>query len=106
MMERRPVGATDVRLSVVGLGAAWLGHDLSDPSEVSRAGEALRAAHEVGVNWVDTSENYFNFGNEAVIGEALRGMPERLPGVFEGGTRGEARRRCDRLQAGAGSAGV
>ena len=75
-MEQRPVGATDVRLSVVGLGGAWLGHDLSDASEVSRAGEVLRAAHEAGVNWVDTSENYFDFGNEAVIGEALRGMPD------------------------------
>ena len=75
-MEQRPVGATDVRLSVVGLGGAWLGHDLSDRSEVARAGEVLRVAHEVGVNWVDTSENYFDFGNEAVIGEALRGMPD------------------------------
>lgn len=75
-MEQRRVGATNVRLSVVGLGGAWLGHDPSDRTEVARAGEVLRAAEEVGVNWVDTSENYFDTGNEAVIGEALVGMPD------------------------------
>lgn len=71
-MEERPVGATDLRLSVVGLGGAWLGHDPGDSSDVSRAVSVLRAAQEAGVNWVDTSENYFDTGNEAVIGLALR----------------------------------
>src|SRR5436305_9063833 len=71
-MEERRVGATDLRLSVVGLGGAWLGHDPGDLSEVDRAVGVLRAAGEAGVNWVDTSENYFDTGNEAVIGAALR----------------------------------
>jgi aryl-alcohol dehydrogenase-like predicted oxidoreductase len=74
-VERRRVGTTDLQLSVVGLGGAWLGHDSSDPSEVSRASAVLRAAHETGVNWVDTSENYFDTGNESVIGVGLREMP-------------------------------
>lgn len=72
------VGKTDILLSKVGLGGAWLGHDLDDPSEVSRATAVLRAAADAGVNWVDTSENYFNTGNEAVIGAALREMPEQF----------------------------
>ena len=62
--------------SVVGLGGAWLGHDVADQSEVSRATAVLRAADETGVNWVDTSENYFDTGNEAVIGIALQEMPD------------------------------
>ena len=77
-MEERPVGTTDLRLSVVGLGGAWLGHDPSDSSEVSRAAVVLRAAHKAGVNWVDTSENYFDTGNEAVIGKALREMSDDM----------------------------
>lgn len=52
VVEQRSVGATDIQLSVVGLGGAWLGHDPSDPSEVSRAVGVLRAACQAGVNWV------------------------------------------------------
>ncbi len=75
-------------LSVVGLGGAWLGHDVDDTSEVSQALDVLRAVAETGVNWVDTSENYFDTGNETVIGIALREMPELLPRLLEGGSRG------------------
>ena len=106
-MEERPVGATDLRLSVVGLGGAWLGHDPGDSSEVSRAAGVLRAAHEAGVNWVDTSENYYDTGNEAVIGDALREMSDAMlvcskvaPGAgMSGGGTGfrpeQVRRACE-----------
>lgn len=77
-MERRRIGTTDVELSVVGLGGAWLGHDVDDASEVARATEVLRATEEAGVNWVDTSENYFDTGNEAVIGMALQGLADSV----------------------------
>jgi aryl-alcohol dehydrogenase-like predicted oxidoreductase len=92
----------------VGLGGAWVGHDPFDPSEVARAASVLHAALDVGVNWVDTSENYFDTGNEAVIGKALREMPETFlvcskaaPGaVMSGGGSGfrpeQIRRACER----------
>jgi aryl-alcohol dehydrogenase-like predicted oxidoreductase len=63
----------DVSLSPVGLGGVPLGHDASDASHVSRVVAVLEAAVSAGTNWVDTSENYFDTGNEAVIGAALRG---------------------------------
>jgi aryl-alcohol dehydrogenase-like predicted oxidoreductase len=75
-MQRRRVGATDIEVSAIGLGGAWLGHEVDDASGVARAHAVLQAADECGVNWVDTSENYFDTGNEAVIGAALRSMPE------------------------------
>ena len=71
IMEQRGIGGSDVRLSVVGLGGAWLGHDLENAAEVSRARDVVRAAAEAGMNWVDTSENYFDSRNEAVIGATL-----------------------------------
>jgi aryl-alcohol dehydrogenase-like predicted oxidoreductase len=71
-VEQRRVGATDVTISVIGLGGAWLGHDPGDPSDVRRAAAVLEAAATAGTNWVDTSENYFDTGNESVIGLALR----------------------------------
>jgi aryl-alcohol dehydrogenase-like predicted oxidoreductase len=106
-MEQRRVGTTDLRLSVVGLGGAWLGHDVGDASEVARATAVLRAVDETGVNWVDTSENYFDTGNESVIGIALREMPDSFlvcskvaPGALRsGGGSGfrpeQVRRACE-----------
>ena len=51
-------------------------NDANDTSEVSRATAVLRAVDETGVNWVDTSENYFDTGNESVISIALQEMPD------------------------------
>lgn len=75
-MERHRVGTTGIELSAIGLGGAWLGHDPDDAAEVSRAHAVMQAAGECGVTWVDTSENYFDTGNEAVIGHALRSLPD------------------------------
>lgn len=77
-MEQRRVGATGVTISVIGLGGAWLGHDPGDPSEVRRATAVLEAAATAGTNWVDTSENYFDTGNESVIGLALNELSDDL----------------------------
>ena len=77
-MEQRPIGAAGFALSVVGLGGAWLGHDVNDEAAVRNAHAALRASEQAGVNWVDTSENYFDTGNEAVIGAALDGSDSLL----------------------------
>jgi aryl-alcohol dehydrogenase-like predicted oxidoreductase len=73
-MEPWRVRATGVFLSRVGLGGVWLGEDATDAAQVSRALGVIEAAAEAGTNWVDTSENYFDTGNEAVIGAALRNM--------------------------------
>jgi aryl-alcohol dehydrogenase-like predicted oxidoreductase len=106
-MKRHLVGTTDIELSEIGLGGAWLGHDIDDASEVERARAVMQAFDEYGVNWVDTSENYFDTGNEAVIGAALRSMPDSFllcskvaPGaVHSGGGSGfrpeQVRRACE-----------
>jgi aryl-alcohol dehydrogenase-like predicted oxidoreductase len=106
-MHRHRVGATDIEVSAIGLGGAWLGHDVDDASEVTRAHAVLQAVDECGVNWVDTSENYFDTGNEAVVGAALRSMPESFlvcskvaPGaIHSGGGSGfrpeQIRRACE-----------
>ena len=106
-MEHRQVGTTDVYLSVVGLGGAWLGHDVDNATHVSRATDVLRAVDEAGVNWVDTSENYYDTGNEAVIGVALHELNDSFlvcskvaPGALRsGGGSGfrpeQVRRACE-----------
>jgi aryl-alcohol dehydrogenase-like predicted oxidoreductase len=73
-MNQHPVGTAGLSLSAVGLGGVPLGQHASDPSEIARAVAVLDAAAGAGTNWVDSSENYFDTGNEAVIGAALRDM--------------------------------
>jgi aryl-alcohol dehydrogenase-like predicted oxidoreductase len=75
-MDHRRVGGSDLMLSAIGLGGAWLGHDVGDSAEVRRAAQVLDAAASAGTNWVDTSENYFDTGNESVIGAALSEIPD------------------------------
>jgi len=69
-LEHRPLGASGVDVSVVGLGGYWLGG--TDPTAASAVLEASFAA---GVDWVDTAEGYFDGANEANLGLALRSVP-------------------------------
>jgi aryl-alcohol dehydrogenase-like predicted oxidoreductase len=74
-MEQRRVGGSDLSLSVVGLGGAWLGHNPGDAAEAAAATGVIRASLDAGTTWLDTSENYYDTGNEALIGHALRQVP-------------------------------
>jgi aryl-alcohol dehydrogenase-like predicted oxidoreductase len=75
-VELREVGHHGVQLSAVGLGGAWLGSDPADAQTVSRGRDVVLAAADAGMNWLDTSENYFDSGNEAAIGAILERVPE------------------------------
>ena len=74
-LDRRPLGASGVDVSVVGLGGYWLGG--TDPKAASAVLEASFAA---GVDWVDTAEGYFDGANEANLGLALRSVPSMKVG--------------------------
>jgi aryl-alcohol dehydrogenase-like predicted oxidoreductase len=73
-MHTASVGTTGIELSAIGLGGFELGESASD---VPAAREAIAAAMESGVNWVDTADEYHATANESVIGAALGGLPER-----------------------------
>ena len=71
-MKMRSIGA--VRLSAVGLG----GYELEDDPGWQGARDVLAAAIEAGIDWIDTSEAYFDRGNERTIGAALRDVGGRM----------------------------
>jgi aryl-alcohol dehydrogenase-like predicted oxidoreductase len=77
-MEQHSIGDSGVWLSAVGLGGVPLGDSAQEPDQVSRAVAVLHAAVDAGVNWVDTSENYFDTRNEELLEAALRDMPGQI----------------------------
>jgi aryl-alcohol dehydrogenase-like predicted oxidoreductase len=62
------------QFSVVGLG----GYELEDDPGWPGARDVLSAAIEAGVDWVDTSEGYFDGANERTIAAALRDVGAQM----------------------------
>jgi aryl-alcohol dehydrogenase-like predicted oxidoreductase len=67
-MEKRQLGKTDMRVSVLGFGGAEIGFEGAAASTVS---ELLHAALDAGLNVIDTAECYMN--SEELIGQAVSG---------------------------------
>ena len=65
-MQTRTIGSD--RFTVIGLG----GYELEGDPSWSGARDVLTAAIEAGIDWVDTSEAYFDEMNERTIGAAMR----------------------------------
>jgi len=74
-MRTRPLGATGLEVSVVGLGCNNFGGRIDEPA--SRA--VIDAALDAGVIFFDTADVYGNRGgSEEIIGRALRGRRDRV----------------------------
>ena len=71
-MESRQVGKSGVSVTTLGLGGFEMGPEEGAEPDLDRAAAVLGASLAVGLNWLDTSENYCETRNELLIGEALR----------------------------------
>ncbi|HLH16044.1 MAG TPA: aldo/keto reductase [Bryobacteraceae bacterium] len=90
----RTLGATGVRVSLVGLGGSHIG-EVQDEKEAIRI---IRAAIDSGVNFMDNSWDYHGGRSEIVMGKALRdGYREKafLMTKADGRTRQAAARQLD-----------
>ena len=74
-METRPLGTTGADVTEVGLGTWQLGGDWGDVAE-ERAREALHAALDAGITFLDTADVYGDGRSERLIGEVLAGRDE------------------------------
>ncbi len=71
-MQKRTVGHTDLKIDILGLGAAPLGGNFVDLDR-SQAAELIKAAQAAGITYFDTAP-WYGFGrSERVIGDLLRG---------------------------------
>lgn len=72
-MLTRPLGATGVSTSALGLGCMGMSDLYGGPSDRQEAIATLHAAQEAGITLIDTGDFYGMGHNEMLIGEALAG---------------------------------
>ena len=65
-MEKRPLGKTDMDVSVLGFGGSEIGYQHASPEIVA---ELLNSALDAGLNVIDTAECYYN--SEELIGQTV-----------------------------------
>jgi D-threo-aldose 1-dehydrogenase len=74
MLPTRPLGKTDIPVTILGFGGAPLG-DLYERLDEGRAIGTVESAHRAGMNLFDTSPHYGNGLSELRFGAALRRFP-------------------------------
>jgi len=79
-MEQRRIERLGRTVSCVGFGAWQLGADWGDVSEAD-ATEALEAALQEGVTFVDTADAYGDGRSERIIGRVIAGLGDERPFV-------------------------
>lgn len=73
-MKTRPLGTTGINLPILSYGASSLGQEFG-PIQLDRAFESVKAALDLGINFIDTSAYYGRGMSEVLLGIALRGVP-------------------------------
>lgn len=84
-MEKRTLGASQLRVNPVGLGCMGFSHASGDPTEKRAAVKTLREACEMGYDFLDTAEAYTGVSpdgtvscNEELVGEAVKGIRDKV----------------------------
>jgi len=77
-MEYRPLGASGIEASVVGLGAWAIGGWMWGGTDERKSVEAIQAALDAGINFVDTAPAYGMGLSETIVGKAIAGRRDRV----------------------------
>ncbi|HKT52677.1 MAG TPA: aldo/keto reductase [Candidatus Angelobacter sp.] len=84
-MQKRQLGNSDLQITLIGVGAwAMGGGDWSfswGHQEDKNSIEAIHAALDAGINWIDTAAIYGHGHSEEVVGKAIAGRSNR-PYIF------------------------
>ena len=78
VMVKRKLGKSGYQVSEVGFGAWQIGADWGEEVSRESAHEALHAAVDAGVNFIDTADVYGGGRSEEIVGAFLREREERL----------------------------
>lgn len=82
-MERRTLGSSGLEISRIGLGTWAIGGHMWGGQDEAHSIEAIHAAIDHGVNWIDTAPIYGAGRSEDVVGRAVKQLPaSRRPMIF------------------------
>jgi aryl-alcohol dehydrogenase-like predicted oxidoreductase len=82
-MQRRQLGTSGMEISTVGLGSWAIGGWMWGGQDDADSVQAIHAAVDNGINWIDTAPIYGGGHSEVVVGRALKSLSESCrPLVF------------------------
>ena len=82
-MKRRVLGGSGFEISTIGLGTWAVGGHMWGGQDDAASAEAIHAAIDHGINWIDTAPIYGSGHSEEVVGKAVRQLPSsRRPMIF------------------------
>jgi aryl-alcohol dehydrogenase-like predicted oxidoreductase len=82
-MQRRTLGSSGLEISRIGLGTWAIGGHMWGGADDAQSIEAIHAALDHGVNWIDTAPIYGSGHSERIVGRALEQLPNgRRPLIF------------------------
>jgi len=77
-MQTRKMRNSGLELSAIGLGCMSMTSAYGPAADTGEMIKLIRAAHDLGVTHFDTAEAYGPFANEALVGEALQPIREKV----------------------------
>lgn len=77
-MKKRKLGKSGLEVSALGLGCMGMSHGYGPAADKKEMIALIRKAVELGVTFFDTAEAYGPYTNEALVGEALEPLRDRV----------------------------
>ena len=82
-MQKRALGTSGYEITTIGLGSWAIGGHMWGGQDDALSTEAIHAALDHGINWIDTAPIYGSGHSEEVVGRAVKAVPAgRRPLVF------------------------
>lgn len=85
-MRYRRLGSSDLEVSVIGLGTLAMGGQAYGPVDDKASIATIRRAVGLGINLIDTSDNYGRGRAEKLVGRAVKGHRDKVIIATKGGT--------------------
>jgi len=73
-MKYRQLGRDGPRVSAIGMGRGSQAVKIDDEAMVAAFNETIRRAHELGINFFDSSDAYWSTRHEVLLGRAVKGF--------------------------------
>ena len=82
-MQRRALGQSGLEISRIGLGTWAVGGHMWGGQDDAQSVDAIHAAVDHGINWIDTAPIYGSGRSEEVVGRAVKALPASVrPLIF------------------------